>query len=88
MNSLPYQIAQHALADLKTAIYLLLKENSPHEIRNVDIGKLLGINHGHSGKHQDHIPRIILELLAQEGLVEQNSSNKKWKLKTILIANK
>lgn len=79
----PYHIAQRGLADIKAAIYLVLK-NAPEEgMRNVDIGRTLGINYGHSGKHHDHIPRTMLEIMQQEGVVEQHEKNKRWTLKRI-----
>lgn len=79
MNS-PYQLAQHGLADLKAAIHLIL-QNAPEDgMRNVDIGRTLGINYGHSGKHQDHIPRTMLEIMKSEGVVIQDEKSKKWKL--------
>ncbi len=42
----PYKLAQHALSDLKTSVYLLLK-NNPKGMKNVEIGKSLGICTGH-----------------------------------------
>lgn len=78
---LPYQIAQKAIVELKTAVYLVLKENSENGLRNVDVGRLLGIGYGHSGKHQDHVPRVILELLQKEGMVLQDKKTKRWMLK-------
>jgi len=76
----PYQKAQRAMADLKTAIHeLFIDENT--ELTNVEIGKSLGIYHGHSGKHQGHISRVLLELMQAEGVVLQNKKTKVWKLK-------
>ena len=76
----PYQLAQHGLADLKAAIYLILQNALVGGMRNVDIGRALGINYGHSGKHQDHIPRTMLDIMKSEGVVSQDAETKKWKL--------
>jgi hypothetical protein len=76
----PYQKAQRAIADLKAAIHELFN-NENTELTNVEIGKSLGIYHGHSGKHQGHISRVLLELMQAEGVVEQDKKTKAWKLK-------
>ncbi len=76
----PYHLAQRAMADLKAAVYAILKENQGG-LRNVDIGKKLGIYTGHE-KHEGHIPRTLLALMEAEGLVEQGS-DKAWKIKEI-----
>lgn len=78
----PYSIAQSAIADLKTAIYMIL-EKSESGMTNVDIGKSLGIYQGHI-KHEGHIPRTLLALMEHEGVVEQINENKKWKLKEFI----
>ena len=78
-NFKPYSLAQSAIADLKTAIYLIL-EDASEGMTNVDIGKSLGIYQGHI-RHEGHIPRTLLELMLQEGVVEQIPESKKWKLK-------
>ena len=44
MNS-PYQLAQRGLADLKAAIHLILQNAPDDDMRNVDIGRTLGINY-------------------------------------------
>lgn len=80
-NSEAYKLAQKALAEIKTAIYQVLI-NAPEEgLRNADIGRILGIGYGHSGRHQDHIPRVLLEIMTTEGVVIQNEKTKKWKLR-------
>lgn len=76
----PYHIAQSAIADLKSAVYMLLKNEQTDGLLNVEIGKALGIYQGHI-KHEGHIPRTLLAIMEAEGVVEQNSQNKKWKLK-------
>jgi hypothetical protein len=83
MNQLnePYMIAQMAIAQLKSAIHLLLSQ-SPHELKNVEIGRLLGILMGHV-RHEGHIPRALLAIMEAEGVVEQNPSTKAWRLRTL-----
>lgn len=76
----PYQIAQHGIAKLKSAIFLLLKDAPEEGMRNSDIGRALGIGYGHSGKHKDHIPRVMLEIMKEEGVVLQDSDTKMWRL--------
>jgi ribosomal protein S19E (S16A) len=46
---------------------------------NVEIGKTLGIYTGHVG-HEGHIPRTILAMLEDEGVVEQNEESKRWSI--------
>ena len=76
---LPYGIAQRALADLKSAVYLVLRNGPKEGLRNADIGRLLGIYAGHIG-HEGHIPRTVLALMEEEGVVQQDSE-KRWTLK-------
>jgi hypothetical protein len=76
MSDEPYQLAQHAVSDLKTSIYLLLK-TSPDGLKNVEIGKSLGIYGGHA-RHQGHIPRTMLAVMEEEGVVIQDSDTKIW----------
>ena len=76
----PYHLAQHALADLKTSILLLLEQN-PDGLKNVEIGKALGIYAGHV-RHEGHIPRTMLAMMEAEGLVDQDE-NKAWHVKEI-----
>ena len=54
----PYQTAQHAVADLKAAIYEVLKAN-PGGLRNVDIGKKLGIYAGHVRHEGGSAPFVL-----------------------------
>jgi hypothetical protein len=75
-----YAQAQKAIADLKGSIYLLLSEPGFLEVTNAEIGRALGIYHGHVG-HEGHIPRALLTLMEQEGVLVQNEQTKKWKLK-------
>jgi hypothetical protein len=76
----PYQKAQRAIANLKSSIYeLFIDENTA--LTNAEIGRRLGIYHGHSGKHQGHISRVLLELMQDEGVVTQDKKTKTWRLK-------
>lgn len=76
-----YNLAQRAISDLKTAVYVVLNE-SDHELTNAEIGRKLGIYHGHSGQHEGHVSRVLLELLQSEGLIAQNKKTKKWFVKS------
>ena len=77
-----YQLAQTSLANLKTAIRILLT-NQSEGLTNAQIGRSLGIYYGHSGKHEGHISRVILEIMQVEGVVEQETASKKWKLRDL-----
>ncbi len=74
-----YQLAQGAMANLKSSVYLLLQE-SPNGLTNAAIGRSLGIYSGHV-RHQGHISRTILALMEAEGVVEQDSATKAWTLR-------
>lgn len=76
----PYHLAQTAIADLKSSVYLTLQQANPEGLLNVEIGKALGIYQGHIG-HEGHIPRTLLAIMEDEGVVEQNKQTKKWTLK-------
>ncbi len=75
-----YNLAQRAISDLKTAIHLVLLEHKDG-LSNAEIGRTLGIYHGHSGQHQGHISRVLLELMLAEGVLSQDKKTKKWLLK-------
>jgi len=77
-----YSLAQIALSNLKTAIYLLLTSSEVDGMTNVEIGRSLGIYQGHVG-HEGHIPRTLLGIMEHEGVVEQIAESKKWRLKTL-----
>ena len=49
-----YGMAQKAIVDIKTAIYTILEHAPEKGMKNVDIGKSLGIYMGHVG-HEGHI---------------------------------
>ena len=76
MNITPYEKSQLALAQLKGAIYELVLQNNEMGLRNVEIGRALGIYSGHIG-HEGHISRTLLEMMKVEGIVYQ-SDDKKW----------
>lgn len=72
-----YRLAQRAIADLKAAVLSYVQRHSALGVRNADVGKALGIYFGHEG-HVGHVSRAVLALLAQEGLIRQNSETKQW----------
>jgi hypothetical protein len=75
----PYIVAQDAMAKLKSAVWLRLRD-SPEGLTNAAIGRSLGIYSGHIG-HEGHISRTILGLMEVEGVVEQDAVTKAWKLR-------
>ena len=75
-NPMAYQLAQSGMASLKSAIFSLLDQCGDDGLRNVDIGKALGIYGGHIG-HEGHIPRTVLAIMESEGVVVQRA-DKKW----------
>jgi|688.fasta_scaffold2864452_1 hypothetical protein len=81
MNPELYTRAQKALAELKGTVRELLSEH-PGGLPNHEIGRSLGIYSGHSGKHEGHISRTLLEALQHEGVVIQNPETKLWRLRS------
>jgi hypothetical protein len=79
-----YRLAQTAIADLKTAVYLVLSRSGSQGLRNADIGRALGIYTGHE-KHEGHIPRTLLGLMESEGVVCQDAASKHWKLRDHIV---
>ncbi|MET3853043.1 hypothetical protein [Rhizobium sp. OAE497] len=75
----PYLKAQTAIASLKAAVYETLALANGNGLRNVDIGKALGIYMGHVD-HEGHISRTILALMESEGTVQQDKTSKTWTL--------
>jgi hypothetical protein len=73
-----YHLAQSAISDLKGAIYSLLQNSPKDSLSNAEIGRSLGIYTGHEG-HEGHIPRTLLAMMEEEGVVKQDD-NKKWHL--------
>lgn len=78
-----YQLAQRAMADLKTAVFGVLSVAGEAGLRNADIGRSLGIYAGHE-EHEGHIPRTILAMMQAEGVVEQDPGSKRWRLRSHL----
>ena len=73
-------MAQSAIADLKSAIYMSLEESGINGLSNAELGKSLGIYSGHIG-HEGHISRTLLSLLESENVVYQEENTKRWFLK-------
>ena len=86
MHSEAYHLAQTALADLKSAVYLVWESAPDSGLSNADIGRSLGIYAGHVG-HEGHISRTLLGLLESDGVVEQDSDSKMWTLKQVTTRN-
>jgi len=78
MHAEQYRRAQTAIAELKAAVLALL-EGQPAGLTNAVIGRSLGIYAGHKG-HEGHIPRTILAMLEQEGVVEQKQ-DQAWSMR-------
>ncbi len=76
----PYRIAQTAMAELKTAVRMVVSSAGPSGATNATIGRALGIYAGHVG-HEGHISRTILSMLESEGVVVQESESKAWRMK-------
>ena len=57
------------MASLKSAVYRVLLDAAPDGLKNVDVGKTLGIHAGHL-RHEGHIPRTLLVIMESEGVVE------------------
>lgn len=75
-----YGLGQRAMADLKTAVVMVLREIPESGLTNAEIGRYLGIYAGHKG-HEGHIPRTLLALLEGEGVVIQDPGSKEWHLR-------
>lgn len=80
----PYELAQSAMAHLKSAVYRVLKDCPEVGLTNVEIGRNLGIYHGHK-RHEGHISRTILALMEEEGVVIQNTKSKRWTLRNFKL---
>jgi len=76
-----YNLAQRGMADLKTAVHMILIQAESDGLKNAEIGRKLGIYGGHDGQHQGHISRTILSMLGDEGVADQDKDSKKWKIK-------
>lgn len=77
----PYHLAQRAMADLKSSVRYLIEAGPQEGLKNVELGRALGIYTGHVG-HEGHISRTILALLEGEGVVEQDKKTKRWRLRS------
>ncbi|WP_166300899.1 hypothetical protein [Bradyrhizobium sp. 2S1] len=77
----PYFLAQTAIAQLKSAIHQVLSRAPEQGVKNVDIGRILGIYMGHV-EHEGHIPRTLLAIMEAEGVVEQDKETKTWRLRS------
>ena len=49
-------------------------------MKNVEIGKALGIHAGHA-RHEGHIPRTLLAIMEGEYVTEQDPETKSWRLR-------
>jgi len=78
----PYNKAQKAMAEIKSAIHQLLTVNTVG-MKNSEIGRALGIYAGHQG-HEGHISRTLLAIMEAEGVVAQDKETKKWSLRTLI----
>ena len=74
-----YQLAQEAISNLKTAVRIILDVAGTDGLRNVDIGKTLGIYSGHI-RHEGHISSTILAIMEADGSVEQDTKTQVWTL--------
>ena len=72
-----YLQAQHAVAELKSAVLSLVVSAGKSGLKNSQIGRGLGIYAGHV-EHKGHISRTLLAMLESEGLLRQDPSTKKW----------
>lgn len=79
-TALAYANAQAAMATLKSAVYRVLLHATPNGLKNVDVGRNLGIHAGHV-RHEGHIPRTLLAIMESEGVVKQDPDTKSWRLK-------
>ena len=68
------------MAVLKAAVYQVLLDAGTDGLKNVEIGKALGIYAGHV-RHEGHIPRTLLAIMEAEGVTEQHPATKSWRLK-------
>lgn len=75
-----YQSAQRALADLKHSVFVVLAAGPAEGMKNSQIGRSLGIYAGHV-RHQGHISRTLLEMMLNEGVVDQDPKTKLWRLR-------
>ena len=76
-----YRLAQRGIADIKAAILMLLNDQGGDEgLRNVDIGRRLGIYGGHVG-HEGHVPRTMLARMESDEVVFQDPETERWRVR-------
>ena len=72
-----YHLAQRAMADLKSAVHLVLVQGPASGLTNAQVGRTLGIYGGHVG-HEGHVSRVLLAELEGEGVAQQDPASKRW----------
>jgi hypothetical protein len=75
----PYRVAQLAMAELKSAVRMIIEASGVSGITNAQVGRSLGIYGGHVG-HEGHVSRTLLAMLEEEGVVFQEPDSKIWRL--------
>ena len=80
MIQYPYQVTQRSRSDLKASARLLIESASSQVLTNVETGRTPRIYSGHAG-HEGHIPRTILALLENEGVVDQDKKMECWRFR-------
>lgn len=75
-----YKLAQEGMANLRSAVHMMLVQAPEAGVSNAEIGRSLGIYSGHIG-HEGHISRTILALMESEGVVEQDKVTKAWRIR-------
>ena len=75
-----YALAQSAMASLKASVRTVLLHGPAEGMKNAELGRTLGIHSGHVD-HEGHISRTILAMMEREGVVEQDETTKKWRLR-------
>ncbi len=68
-------MAQAAMAQLKAAVHMLLR-NVPDGLKNVEIGRALGIYMGHEQQHEGHIPRVLLAIMDRKASLNRTAAPK------------
>lgn len=77
---LPYRRAQVGIAELKAAIYELLREGPIEGMTGAQVGLSLGLHHGPAG-HEGDLSRSLLAMMESDGVVEQEPTSKRWSLR-------
>ena len=80
----PYERAQVGVAMIKRAVLEVLDEAGDSGLTNAAVGRSLGIYAGYAESgHVGHVSRAMLGQLEHEGLVEQDTATKRWRLKAV-----